>query len=215
MRHSITLARTGARIGMLEKLISFQSFLCVNLGSKKSERVGFMVLVTSVIWILWLTYSISYFGFSALTSRASRKKPKPYFPRHFVFIHIQMRLRTSYKLFEALKMKTDSCSWWPVSTVDDFFGVCRMRFKCNFKLIGRKTCWPDYSMGFWSYMHFFCIVSSFRISRFTSNSCIFGERALKDVDAHWCAQRDSYENILTNFKVAHTLKMLVQSFSLW
>ena len=34
-----------------------------------------------------------------------------------------MRLRVSYKLFEALKLKRESCSLSPVSTVDDFLGV--------------------------------------------------------------------------------------------
>ena len=33
-----------------------------------------------------------------------------------------MRLRASYMLFEALTMKNDSCSWWPMSTMDDFLG---------------------------------------------------------------------------------------------
>ena len=76
-----------------------------------------------------------------------------------------------------------------------FFWVCRVRFKCNFKLIGRKNLLTRLLNGILILYAFFSNVSSFRISRFTSKSYICGERALKDVGAHWCTQRDSYENV--------------------
>ena len=113
-----------------------------------------------------------------------------------------MRLRASYKLFEALKMKTDSCSWWPVSTVDDFFGSVECVSNAISSLLVEKLVDQIVQWDFDLICICFCIVSSFRISRFTSNSCIFGERALKDVGAHWCAQRDSYKNVFDNLLVS-------------
>jgi hypothetical protein len=95
--------------------------------------VGFMGLVNSVIQSLWLTNSISYFGYSALTSRASEKNISHVFAKHF-FVYMYMHLDEIARFLQVVwgnKMKTDSCNSWSDSTVDDFFGStkCEIIFR--------------------------------------------------------------------------------------
>ena len=129
-----------------------------------------------------------------------------------------MRLRVSYKLFEALKIKTDGCTLSPVSTVDDFLGVAS-----SFEIIFRisflnQTCSQLLTRLFNETLIVYALIfpsNSFGFSRCTSKTCMLGERAPKSGWRAFVRAHGYFWNFFENFsKATHTLQTITQTFPL-